>query len=40
MSFVFVLYRVSTLMFEPLRFGLMYSIISHKYDEDVKRSLR
>ena len=39
-SFFFIFYRVATLFFEPLRFGLLYSMMSHKYDEDVKKSLR
>ena len=39
-SFFFIFYRLATMFFEPLRFGLLYSIVSSRQDDDIKKSLR
>jgi len=39
-SIGFVFYRVTTLFFENIRFGLIYKSIRHRYDTDVHTSLK
>ncbi len=39
-SVIYVCYRLCTMFFDQLRFALIYSKIHHKYDDDVKKSLR
>merc|ERR1712226_279012 len=36
----FLVYRVATLLFEPLRFYLLYYKINHKYDDEIRKATR
>lgn len=36
----FVLYRVATLFFDPFRFYIIYGRIGHRYDPEIRSSLR
>jgi len=38
-SVVYAFYRLITLMFDGVRFGLIYRKVRHKYDDSVRRSL-
>ncbi len=39
-SFFFILYRLATIFFEPLRFLLLFTTVTHKDDEDLKKSVK
>ncbi len=39
-SVIFIVYRLSVCLFEPIRFQLLYVQIRHKYDDDVRKALR
>ena len=36
----YLLFRVCTLMFEPLRFYLLYDSIRHHYDDEIRSSTK
>ena len=37
---IFLFYRICTLFFAPMRFYLIYSKCSHKYDPEIRNSLK
>jgi len=38
-SVIFIFYRLMTIMFDGVRFSLIYKTIRHKYDDDVRKCL-
>lgn len=38
-SVVFIFYRIMTILFDGVRFSLIYKTIHHKYDDDVRKCL-
>ena len=36
----YILFRVASLMFEPLRFYLLYDRIRHRYDDEIRSSTK